>query len=48
MADYIEFSAKTKSDAITEACQKLSVTSDRLDYVVVDEAQDFSELVQSL
>ncbi|MBR1477258.1 MAG: protein jag [Lachnospiraceae bacterium] len=37
MADYIEFSAKTKSDAITEACQKLSVTSDRLDYVVVDE-----------
>ena len=35
--DYIEISAKTVSDAITEACQKLSVTSDRLDYEVVDE-----------
>ena len=35
--DYIEVSAKTKSDAITEACQKLSVTSDRLDYEVIDE-----------
>lgn len=35
--EYIEISAKTVSDAITEACQKLSVTSDRLDYEVVDE-----------
>lgn len=35
--DYIEISAKTVSEAITEACQKLSVTSDRLEYEVVDE-----------
>ena len=35
--DYKEFSAKTVDDAITEACQSLKVTSDKLDYVVVDE-----------
>ncbi|MBR5897756.1 MAG: protein jag [Lachnospiraceae bacterium] len=35
--DYREFSAKTVDDAITEACQSLSVTSDKLDYEVVDE-----------
>jgi len=35
--EYIEVSAKTVSDAITEACQKLGVTSDRLDYKVVEE-----------
>ena len=35
--DFIEFSAKTVNDAITEACQKLSVTSDRLEYEVVEE-----------
>lgn len=35
--DYIEFSEKTLDDAITAACQKLSVTSDRLDYIVVDQ-----------
>ena len=35
--DYIEVSAKTVNDAITEACQKLVVTSDKLDYVVVEE-----------
>lgn len=35
--DYIEISAKTVSEAITEACQKLGVTSDKLDYEVVDE-----------
>ena len=33
----IEVSAKTVNDAITEACQKLGVTSDRLDYEVVEE-----------
>ena len=33
----IEVSAKTVSDAITEACQKLGVTSDKLDYQVVEE-----------
>ncbi|MCR5102285.1 MAG: protein jag [Butyrivibrio sp.] len=33
--DYIEVSAKTLDDAITEACEKLSVTSDRLDYEVI-------------
>ncbi len=35
--EYIEFSAKTISEAITEACRKLGVTSDRLDYDVIDE-----------
>ena len=35
--EFIEVSAKTVSEAITEACQKLGVTSDRLDYEVVDE-----------
>lgn len=35
--DYIEIAAKSVSEAITEACQKLGVTSDRLDYQVVDE-----------
>ncbi len=35
--DYIEISAKTVSEAITEACQRLSVTSDRLDYQVIEE-----------
>ncbi len=35
--EYIEISAKTVNDAITEACQKLLVTSDKLDYVVLEE-----------
>ncbi len=35
--DYQEFSAKTVDDAITEACKALSVTSDKLEYEVVDE-----------
>ena len=35
--EYIEVSAKTVNDAITEACQKLTVTSDKLEYEVVDE-----------
>lgn len=34
--EYKEFSGKTVDDAITEACQKFMVTSDRLDYEVVD------------
>ena len=35
--EYMEFSAKTVSDAITEACKNFTVTSDKLDYVVVTE-----------
>lgn len=35
--EYMEISAKTVNDAITEACQKLLVTSDKLDYIVVEE-----------
>ena len=35
--EYIEVTAKTVNDAITEACQKFVVTSDKLDYVVVEE-----------
>ncbi len=37
MADYREFSAKTVDDCITDACMTFSVTSDRLDYEVVEE-----------
>ncbi|MCM1063218.1 MAG: protein jag [Eubacterium sp.] len=35
--EYIEVSAKTVSEAITEACRKLGVTSDRLEYTVLEE-----------
>lgn len=35
--EYIEVTEKTLDDAITSACQKLSVTSDKLDYVVISE-----------
>lgn len=35
--EYIEISAKTVNDAITEACQKLGITSDKLDYQVIEE-----------
>ena len=35
--EYVEVSAKTVNDAITEACQKFVVTSDKLDYIVVEE-----------
>lgn len=35
--EFIEVSAKTVSDAITEACQKLTVTSDNLEYEVIEE-----------
>lgn len=37
--DFIEVSAKTLDDAITEACQKFTVTSDKLEYEVVDEGK---------
>ena len=36
MEDYITVSAKTLDDAITEALIQLGVTSDRLDYIVVE------------
>ncbi len=35
--DYIEVSAKTVNDAITEACQKLGVVSDKLEVEVIEE-----------
>lgn len=35
--EYIEVSAKTVSEAITEACRKFGVTSDKLDYQIVEE-----------
>lgn len=37
--DFIEVSAKTIDDAITEACQKFTVTSDKLEYEIVDEGK---------
>ncbi len=38
--EYIEVSAKTVSEAITEACRKLGVTSDRLEYEVIEEGSN--------
>ena len=38
--EFIEVSAKNLSDAITEACQKLTVTSDRLYYEVIEEGSN--------
>ena len=35
--EFVEFTAKTVDDAITAACQKFLVTSDRLEYEVVEE-----------
>ena len=36
--EYMEFSAKTVADAITDACQKFTVTGDKLDYVVENQS----------
>ena len=41
--EYREFSGKTVDDAITEACQSLMVTSDKLDYEVKIELADGRE-----
>ena len=38
--DYQKFNAKTVDDAITEACKAFSVTSDKLDYEVVEEGSN--------
>ena len=35
--EFIQISAKTVNDAITEACQRLTVTSDKLEYEVIEE-----------
>lgn len=35
--EYVEVSAKTVGEAITEACRKFGVTSDKLDYQIVEE-----------
>ena len=35
--DYIEISAKTVDDCITDACEQFTVTSDKLDYEVISE-----------
>lgn len=35
--EFIEVSAKTVNDAITDALVKLSITSDQLEYEVVNE-----------
>ena len=34
--EYVEYKGKTVDDAITEACQALTITSDKLDYEVVE------------
>ncbi len=35
--EFVEFTAKTVDDAITAACQRFLVTSDRLEYEVTEE-----------
>ena len=35
--EFVEFTAKTVDDAITAACQKFLVTSDKLEYEVIEE-----------
>ena len=40
MEDYITLSARTLDDAITEALVQLGVTSDRLDYIVVEKGSE--------
>lgn len=40
MEEYIQFSAKTKSEAITKACIELGVSSDQLDIQVVSEGSN--------
>lgn len=37
---FIEVSAKTVNEAITEACRKFGVTSDKLDYEVIEEGSN--------
>ena len=37
MSEYMQFSAKTKNEAITKACIELGVSSDQLDIQVVSE-----------
>ncbi len=37
--EYMEFKGTTKSDAITEACTHFSVTSDKLEYEVIEEGK---------
>ena len=34
--EYVEFTGKTVDDAITEACRKFTITSDRLEYEVIE------------
>jgi spoIIIJ-associated protein len=38
--DFIEVSAKTVSDAITEACTRLVVASDKLEYEIIEEGSN--------
>ena len=38
--EFMEFSAKTVNDAITEACKHFTVTSDRLEYEVLEEGSN--------
>ena len=37
MEEYMQFSAKTKSEAITKACMEFGASSDQLDIMVVSE-----------
>jgi spoIIIJ-associated protein len=37
--EFIEISAKTVDDAVIAACQQLSITSDKLEYEVVEEGK---------
>ena len=34
--EFVEYKGKTVDDAITEACQALTITSDKLEYEIVE------------
>ena len=47
--EFIEISAKTVDDAITEALVKLGTTSDRIEYEVIEKAApDLSGLAEEM
>ena len=44
--EFMEFSAKTVNDAVTEACKHFTVPSDKLEYEVIEELLKKSYLLR--
>ena len=47
MDEYMQFSAKTKNEAITKACIELGVSSDQLEIQVISELRIFRNRKQT-